>query len=140
MHLPLIKSVVRKGLLFVCSANFIVFGLLKLLQMHVSGLKPEELTATFTMSRLTFFYFGSSRGYVAVIGLLQCFSGIAFWIRRLKVFGLIVALGIQSNICLINIFYEFGKMITVYNLVLFSVLLVFSERFIQCIYRNGEDC
>lgn len=133
------KNILKKIAITICSVNFIFFGILKTLHMHFTGFTLQDLLKDYDLCKLTFFFFSASVGYTTVLGISQFLSGLFILLPKLRVFGLFSCLAIQFNICLLNIFYSFGYLITFYNIILLTVLIYLSMNYAKKIYYSFSN-
>lgn len=133
------KTILTKVAIGICSFNFIFFGLLKTFHMHFTGFTLLDLMKNYNLCSLTFFFFSASVGYTTILGIVQFLSGALILFRRFRVFGLFSCISVQVNICMLNIFYSFGYLITVYNILLLIILLSLSMNYAKKIYYTFNN-
>jgi hypothetical protein len=120
-----------------CGLNFILWGGLKVIHVHFN--QPEPFTANGSLTNLTFFYFSSSPSYVQVIGFLELLTGVFLMKKRWSPAGAYMGLAIQTNICLINLFYAFGYFVTAYNLSIWLLLCIASRPYWKILMNAGIE-
>lgn len=59
--------------------------------------------------RLTWFFFGYSYPFVAIVGLLQLGGALLLLYRRTRLLGVVILLPVMINIVLINLFYHIDE-------------------------------
>jgi hypothetical protein len=128
------KHLLPKLALYGCATHFLIFGFLKLMHAHFYGLSWEAFRNQYSLNRLPFFYFSAAPAYLTLIGGFEWLAGACLILGKWRGFGFILGLAIQTNICLINICYGFGILVTTYNCLVGSVLFMLSFPFLKKIH------
>jgi len=83
-----------------------MYGVRKLLhlQFNMQSALAARPVGSLTGDELTWFYFGLSRSYAAILGFIQVADGALLLFRKTTLLGAVVMFPVMSNILLINIF------------------------------------
>ncbi|WDF54795.1 hypothetical protein [Mucilaginibacter sp. KACC 22063] len=69
-------------------------------------------------STLMWAFFGKHYSYTVIIAILQMAAGLLIVFRRTRLFGTIFLLPILLNIILLNYYYDFGPVVSIYTILL----------------------
>jgi hypothetical protein len=128
---------IRKLLRFCIALNFLFFGLLKITRLHFSQTQHIILNDTMGLRALTFYYFSAAPVYIQIIGCFQLLAGVCLLFKGSRSVGSCLALAIQTNICLINLCYSFGPLVTIYNCIVFCFLAFFSFPYLKSLITSS---
>lgn len=105
-----LRSAIRYGL----ALQLTSFGLAKLvdMQFHTPNYVLDRPLRAVTGYALTWYYFGASRPFDVILGLIQVTGAALLLGRRTTLLGVLVLLPVLVNIFLINIFYDIAPSTT----------------------------
>jgi len=91
---------------YFCSFMLYMYGVSKLLhlQFNMSSQLAQRPIGSLNGYQLTWFYFGYSRIYAVILGLVQVAGATLLLFRKTTLFAAAVMLSVMANIVLINMF------------------------------------
>lgn len=106
-RLTLLKETFTYALCIYISIACAVYGICKVFDIQFAYVQNynEKKVGELTGMQLTWVFFGYSRPYQIIIGILQVLGSALLLIPRTRIFGCLVLLPILLNIVLIDFFY-----------------------------------
>jgi len=91
---------------YCCAFLLYMYGVSKLmhLQFNLAAQLGERPVGSLTGYELTWFYFGYSRAYACILGLVQIAGATLLLFRKTTLMAAIILLPVMTNILLINMF------------------------------------
>jgi len=119
---------------YFCAFMLYMYGISKLLhlQFNMQPQLAQRAAGSLTGYQLTWFYFGFSRVYAAILGLTQVAGATLLLFRKTTLLGTLAMLPVIANILLINMFI----LVNDYGPYLISALICISLLIILCHQRT----
>lgn len=95
--------------------TYLFWGILKIAGVHFSESNYVINTKEIDLTKLTFFFFSRSPVYVKTLRVFQTIAALLLIFKKSRFIGLLVYLPIVVNTFLLNIFYHFGIIPTLFN-------------------------
>lgn len=95
---------------YICAFLLYMYGTSKLihLQFHLQTELAQQPIGSLNGYQLTFYYYGFSRTYASILGILQLIGATLLLFPKSTLIGAAIVTPMMANIWLINIFYLVG--------------------------------